>query len=82
MRAMQTETIDFAEVQSRWRELIAMARAGTEVLITDGGKPLARLIPVAAPRTVPRTPGLHPGAIRTSDDFDAPLADDFWSPRA
>jgi prevent-host-death family protein len=79
---MQTQFIDFAEAQSRWRELIALARAGTEVLITDGGKPLARLIPVAAPSTAPRTPGLHPGAIRTSDDFDAPLSDDFWSPPA
>lgn len=25
-----------------------------------------------------RLPGLHPGAITTADDFDAPLPDDFW----
>lgn len=27
----------------------------------------------------PRVAGLHPGAIWTSDDFDEPLPDDFWT---
>jgi hypothetical protein len=27
----------------------------------------------------PRMPGLHPGAIWTSDDFDEPLPDEFWT---
>ena len=27
----------------------------------------------------PRVPGLHPETIWTSDDFDEPLPDDFWS---
>jgi uncharacterized protein YwbE len=28
---------------------------------------------------MPRVAGLHPGAIWTSDDFDEPLPDDFWT---
>jgi hypothetical protein len=38
-----------------------------------------------APRMVPcgqlaaRVPGLHPGAIQSAADFDAPLPDDFWT---
>lgn len=27
----------------------------------------------------PRVPGLHPGAIWTSEDFDEPLPDEFWT---
>ena len=27
----------------------------------------------------PRVPGLHPGAIRTSEGFDEPLPDGFWT---
>jgi len=29
--------------------------------------------------TKPRVPGLHPGAIWTSEDFDEPLPDEFWA---
>jgi len=29
--------------------------------------------------TKPRVPGLHPGAIWTSEDFDEPLPDEFWT---
>jgi hypothetical protein len=28
---------------------------------------------------VPRTPGLQPGSIWTSDDFDEPLPDELWA---
>lgn len=27
----------------------------------------------------PRIPGLHPGAIWTSEDFDESLPDEFWA---
>ncbi|MBI2766820.1 MAG: type II toxin-antitoxin system prevent-host-death family antitoxin [Chloroflexi bacterium] len=37
-----------AEAQSELRALIARARAGEEVEITDGGEPVARLVPVGA----------------------------------
>ena len=29
----------------------------------------------------PRTPGLHSGAILATEDFDAPLPDEFWAGR-
>ena len=29
-----------------------------------------------------RVPGLHPGEILTSDDFDQPLPDEFWTGEA
>ena len=44
----------------------------------EGNTPLARIVPITEPST-PRVAGLHPGAIRTSEDFDEPLSEDFWT---
>ena len=34
--------------------------------------------PAASPEKGKRIPGLHPGSIWMSEDFDAPLPDEFW----
>jgi antitoxin (DNA-binding transcriptional repressor) of toxin-antitoxin stability system len=75
---MQTKIVDIGEAQRRLMELVSLVVAGTEVILTEGSKPLARMVPVTAV-TTPRIAGLHPGAIWTSDDFDEPLPDDFWT---
>lgn len=33
----------------------------------------------SAAGTTKRVPGLHAGAIQTTEDFDAPLPDEFWA---
>jgi antitoxin (DNA-binding transcriptional repressor) of toxin-antitoxin stability system len=76
-----TTTADVRDVQKRLKELLTLVAAGNEVILMDGNKPLARLVPVSSPVTS-RTPGLHPGVIQTSDDFDEPLPDDFWTGNA
>jgi len=53
--------------------------AGYEVIITQHGKPVARLVPVqVAELRKKRVAGLNRGAISTSEDFDKPLPDEFW----
>ncbi len=75
---MATRTIDILGAQPPLSELLELTRAGDEVVIVEGDRPLARLVPVA--RLVnERVAGLHRGAIWTSDDFDAPLPDEFWT---
>ncbi len=74
---MRTITVDFAEFEARLRELLALAEGGSEVIITERGIPRARLVPLPGP-TKPRVPELHPGAFQPSEDFDAPLPDEFW----
>lgn len=64
--------IEVRELPERFDEVISAA-AEQEIIVTDGSIPRAKLIPLA------RVPGLHPGAIQTSDDFDAPLPDSFWT---
>lgn len=80
---MTTKTIDIYGDHIELPELLSLVKAGTEVLLTDGEIPLARLVPVGAPPETeakrPRIPGLHAGAIWTSDDFDEPLPDEFWT---
>lgn len=75
---MMTETIDVHKAQISLSELVSRVMAGTEVILTEGTTPLVRLVPVANLPGHSRVAGLHQGAIITSDDFDAPLPDDFW----
>jgi prevent-host-death family protein len=69
-----TQTVSVDEAQERLPDLLAQPLAGNEVIITEHGKPVARLvaIPVAPPRKK-RVPGLNRGKIWTSEDFDEPL---------
>jgi antitoxin (DNA-binding transcriptional repressor) of toxin-antitoxin stability system len=74
---MSTTTVEVQELHARFGEVLSLAAAGTEVIVTEGHVPRARLVPLTSRHA--RTPGLHPGAIQTSDDFDAPLPEDFWT---
>lgn len=71
---MTTKTIALEDVQASLDTLFALVREGSEVIIMDGSKPLARVSPVEPGK---RIPDLHPGAWM-SDDFDEPLPDEFW----
>jgi prevent-host-death family protein len=75
---MQTKTVDVHEAQTHLVELLALVSAGTEIILTQGSTPLARIVPVAGTST-PRVAGLHPGAIWTREDFDESLPEEFWT---
>jgi antitoxin (DNA-binding transcriptional repressor) of toxin-antitoxin stability system len=74
---MVTKTIDIAEARSQLPELLGLVLAGTEVIIVAGDQPLAKLVPIAA-TSGKRVAGLDEGAAWISEDFDAPLPDEFW----
>jgi prevent-host-death family protein len=75
---MQTKTVDVQEAQANLTELLSLVAAGTEIILTEDNTPLARLVPMTSPAQ-PRVAGLHRGATWTSDDFDEPLPDEFWT---
>ena len=75
---MTTKTVDVREAQARLGELLSLVMAGTEVILTERNRPLARLVPYAA-QQAQRKAGLHAGAILVTDDFDEPLPDEFWT---
>ena len=74
---MQTKTVDVHEAQTHLVELLSLVTAGTEIILTEGSTPLARIVPMAG--ATPRVAGLHLGAIWTSADFDEPLPEEFWT---
>ena len=74
---MDTKKVPLSEAQSQLFALVTLAAAGTEVLLVEGNTTRARLVAPASPPKR-RIPGLHPGSMETSADFDAPLPDAFW----
>ena len=75
---MVTKTIDLHEDKPQLNELLPLVTAGTEIILTEGRTPVARLVPFSAAPGI-RVPGLHAGTVWTSPDFDAPLPDEFWT---
>lgn len=68
----QLEVID---AKDRFAELLARARAGEEIVLAEGGKPVARLGP--APESPRRKGfGMFKGQIWISEDFNAPLTEE------
>lgn len=75
---MLAKTVDVGEAQTHLKKLLSLVVTGTEIVLPEGSTPVARLVPIALPNTR-RVAGLHPGAIWTSDDFDEPLPEKFWT---
>lgn len=72
-----TETVDVEEAKERLPELVSLALEGNEVILSEGDRPVARLVPIPSP-VRKRVMGLHRGVAWMSDDFDEPLPDEFW----
>jgi prevent-host-death family protein len=74
---MLTRTIDVKKHPPDLEGLLSLVADGTEVVLTEGNTPVARLVPIAK-----RVAGLHAGKIWTSEDFDEPLSNEFWTGNA
>jgi prevent-host-death family protein len=73
-----TKTVTIEEARESLPELVEQARQGNEILLTESGKAVARLVSIS-PAARRRVPGLNRGEIWISDDFDDPLPDEFWA---
>jgi antitoxin (DNA-binding transcriptional repressor) of toxin-antitoxin stability system len=76
---MQTPKVNVQESETNLHDLLDLVRKGTEVVLTDGATPFARLVPIDRVSAKTRKAGLHAGTIWTSEDFDEPLPDTFWA---
>ena len=72
------EPVSVHEAKTHLSRLLRRVEAGQEVVISRGGRPVARLVPVGSKR--PRVPGRLKGSIEISDDFDAPMPGELWDP--
>lgn len=57
------------EAKTQLSKLVERAAAGEEIVIARGGRPMARLVPLA-PAGGPRRPGAYRGELWVAPDFD------------
>lgn len=74
---MDKKTIEIQEAPAYLKNLLSVVSTGTEVILTEGNTPVARLLSIESTST-PRIAGLHQGTIWISEDFDAPMPETFW----
>lgn len=67
--------VNIHEAKSQLSRLLARALAGEEIIIAKAGRPVARLVPIAAPKA-PRVLGADRGRFRVPEDFNASLPAD------
>jgi prevent-host-death family protein len=67
--------IDINQAKTKFPELIEKTISDGEIIITRGGHPIAKLVPITTTKTG-RKFGTAKGLIKISDDFDQPI-DDF-----
>lgn len=69
------ETVNIHQAKTHLSRLVQRVEAGEEIVIARGGKPVARLVPLAT-ELKPRVFGRLKGRIKIADDFDDPLPDE------
>ena len=68
-------TITIEEAQARLPQLIDQLAPGEEVVISDGQRPVAKLVGQGAPPRKPRTPGSGKGKLIILQEDDEHLRD-------
>ena len=68
--------VNLYDAKTQLSQLVDRAAAGEEIVIAKGGRPLARLVSLTAPREGRRSLGGWEGEVRIAPDFDAPLPDE------
>jgi prevent-host-death family protein len=69
----EPKTIGAFQAKTELSRLLRHAEAGDRFIITQRGRPVAQLIPYTPPETLSLGWGDMEGAVRMSEDFDAPL---------
>jgi prevent-host-death family protein len=71
----QSGPIELTEARMHLDELLVRVKAGEEIVIADGGNPVAKLGP---PDANPRLKafGMFKGRVWMSPDFDAPMSEE------
>lgn len=69
-----TKSVGVHEAKTHLSRLLAEVAQGAEVIISNRGEPVARLVPIL--RETERILGSDRGLFVVPDDFDAPLPDE------
>jgi prevent-host-death family protein len=66
--------VNVHEAKTHLSRLLNRVASGEEIVISRGGKPIARLVPIGIP--VARQLGRDQGVFTVPEDFDQPLPED------
>lgn len=66
-------TLNLDEAQARLREIVADLQPGEEVVLTDNGQPLAKIVKTARTSWPCKAGGYKKAGFWIAPDFDAPL---------
>ena len=69
------QTVNIHAAKTHLSRLVEEVAAGEEIIIARAGKPVARLVALAAPTAKRRVLGCLVGQLTLPMDFDAPLPD-------
>jgi prevent-host-death family protein len=58
------------EAKTKLSQLVERAEAGEDIVIARNGKPVARLVPVAATASIADLRGAWRGRVEIAEDFD------------
>lgn len=75
---MMTKTVSVKDAQAQFLELLDLVSQGNRVVIQKDEEPLAEIVGIGSPKKGKRVAGLNRGTAWVSDNFDAPLPDEFW----
>lgn len=76
---MLTKKLDIQQISISIIDLLALVKDDTEIVLTDGDMPLAKVTPIdRIQENIAPKAGLNSGAMVMSDDFDELLPDEFW----
>lgn len=70
------DIVNMHDAKTHFSSLIRGVLHGKDIVIAKAGKPLVRLVPYTEEESV-RHGGQLKGMIEISEDFDAPLPDDY-----
>ena len=65
-----SESVNVYEAKTHLSQLLDRAAAGEEIVIARAGRPVARLVALAAPTPPRRIPGGWHGKVGIAPDFD------------
>jgi|HubBroStandDraft_6_1064221.scaffolds.fasta_scaffold141200_2 prevent-host-death family protein len=69
-------SVSVGKAKTTFSQLLQRVAAGEEIVISNRGVPVARLVPFPQQPKGPRPLGIDNGRAHISDDFDAPLPPD------
>jgi prevent-host-death family protein len=65
-----SRSVGVHEAKTQFSRLLHAVEAGDEVLVTRGGTPVAKIVPVAPRSRVSESFGMFPGRFNLPDDFE------------